>query len=241
MAGKEQARSFGEAVGAYELGRPGYAREHVAWLLDGVKGKVLDLAAGSGKLTRAVQDLGYDVVAVDPDEKMLNRVGSAATLVGTAESIPLPDASVAAVTVGQAWHWFDPDAAAAEISRVLAPGGRLGLIWNIRDTAHPFVAALAEVMGPSPAEAMIDADEVRSAPGFTDFERRRFDSVRMITPEALEALVTSRSHWLIASPATQAAVLAAVRELVAAHPHSAGRRLFEFQMYTACYRATARA
>ncbi len=239
MSGKEQATSFGSAVGAYELGRPGYAREHVAWLLDGVQGTVLDLAAGSGKLTRAVQDLGYEVLAVDPDEKMLSRVGGAETLVGTAEAIPLPDAGVAAVTVGQAWHWFDPVAASAEIGRVLAPGGRLGLIWNIRDARHPFVAALAEAMGPSPAEAMIDADEVRRAPGFTDFERKRFDSVRMITPEALEALVTSRSHWLIAPPATQAAVLAAVRELVATHPHSAGRRLFEFQMYTACYRATA--
>lgn len=239
MSGKEQATSFGAAVGAYELGRPGYAREHVAWLLEGVQGTVLDLAAGSGKLTRSVQDLGYEVVAVDPDEKMLSRVGSAKTLVGTAEAIPLPDAGVAAVTVGQAWHWFDPVAAAAEIDRVLVPGGRLGLIWNIRDARHPFVAALAEAMGPSPAETMIDGDAVQDAPGFSAFERRRFDSVRMITPEALEALVTSRSHWLIAPPATQAAVLAAVRELVATHPHSAGRRLFEFQMYTACYRAEA--
>jgi SAM-dependent methyltransferase len=226
-------------VGAYELGRPGYAAEHVAWLLEGVHGRVLDLAAGSGKLTRAVTGLGFDAVAVDPDEQMLSRIADVPTLVGTAEAIPLPDDSVAAVTVGQAWHWFDYEAAGAEIARVLAPGGRLGLVWNIRDIRNPFVAALAEVMGPSPAEAMMDADAVAGVPGFTRFERRRFESVRMITPDAVEALVTSRSHWLVASPATQAQVLADVRQLVNTHPHSAGRRMFEFSMYTSCYRADA--
>ncbi|MGV8909188.1 MAG: class I SAM-dependent methyltransferase [Propionicimonas sp.] len=239
MAGQERATSFGGAVDAYELGRPAYAAEHVAWLLDGVNGPVLDLGAGSGKLTRAVGRLGFEVLAVDPDEQMLSRVAGVRKLVGTAEAIPLPDDSVAAVTVGQAWHWFDPAAAGAEITRVLVPRGRLGLIWNIRDARQPFVAALAEVMGPSPAEAIMDADAVLPVPGFGDFERRRFESVRMITPEAVEALVTSRSHWLVASPATQAAVLADVRELVATHPHSAGRRLFEFPMCTACYRADA--
>ncbi len=143
MGGQQPATSFGAAVGAYELGRPGYAPEHVAWLLDGVQGGVLDLAAGSGKLTRAVAGLGFDVVAVDPDEKMLSRVEDVPTFAGTAEAIPLPDDSVAAVTVGQAWHWFDPMAAGAEIARVLTPGGRLGLVWNIRDVRHPFVVALA--------------------------------------------------------------------------------------------------
>jgi len=239
MAGQKPATSFGAAVGAYELGRPGYEPEHAAWLLDGVHGRVLDLAAGSGKLTRAVAGLGFDVVAVDPDEKMLSRVREIPTFVGMAEAIPLPDDSVAAVTVGQAWHWFNPSAAGIEIARVLRPGGRLGLVWNIRDARHPFVAALAEVMGPSPAEAMMDADEVVGVTGFTAFEKRRFESVRLITPEAVEALVTSRSHWLIASPAVRAQVLAGVRELVATHPHSAGRRMFEFPMYTACYRADA--
>lgn len=239
MSDPRQARSFGAAVGAYELGRPGYAAEHIAWLLDGVHGPVLDLAAGSGKLTRALRASGFDVVAVDPDEQMLSRITDVATKIGTAEDIPLEAGSVAAVTVGQAWHWFDPVAAGAEIARVLVPGGRLALVWNIRDTRHPFVAAFADAIAPSPAEVMIDADEVRSVPGFGAFERRRFESVPMITPEALEAVVASRSQWLVAPPATQAAVLAAVRELMATHPHSAGRRRFEFPMYTACYRANA--
>lgn len=237
----QQARSFGAAVGAYELGRPGYAADHVAWLLDEVQGRILDLAAGSGKLTRGVRGLGFDVVAVDPDEQMLSRITDVATKLGTAEDIPLPRASVAAVTVGQAWHWFDPEAAGAEIARVLVRRGRLALIWNIRDARHPFVAALAGAIGPSPAEEMIDRDRVQRVPGFTPFEQKRFDTVRMITPEAVEALVTSRSHWLVAPPGTQADILGAVRELVAHHPHSAGRALFEFPMYTACYRAQAEA
>lgn len=207
--------------------------------MDGVKGRILDLAAGSGKLTRALHSLGFDVVAVDPDEQMLTRITAVETMIGTAEAIPLPEASVAAVTVGQAWHWFDPAAAGAEISRVLTPGGRLSLIWNIRDARHPFVAALAEAMGASPAEVMIDRDEVQRVPGFTQFEQRRFESVPMISPQAIEALVASRSHWLVASPSTQERVLAQVRELVAVHPHSAGKAMFEFPMYTACFRAQA--
>ena len=233
------ATSFGAAVTAYELGRPGYAREHVEWLLEGATGRVLDLAAGSGKLTRSLLVLGHEVVAVDPDEKMLARIEGVETVIGTAERIPLADRSVGAVTVAQAWHWFDPVAAGAEIARVLTPGGRLALVWNIRDARHPFVAALSEAMGVSPAEAMIDADRVLEVSGFGEFERRRFESVPMINAEAIEALVASRSPWLVASPATQAKVLAAVRELVATHPHSAGRRQFEFPMYTACYRADA--
>ncbi len=238
-AGSTRATSFGAAVGAYELGRPGYAAEHVAWLLEGVDGRVLDLAAGSGKLTRSVVALGHEVVAVDPDEKMLARIVGVDTVIGTAERIPLAERSVSAVTVGQAWHWFDPVAAGAEIARVLTPGGRLALVWNIRNAGHPFMAALSECMGVSPAEAMIDADRVHEVPGFGEFERRRFESTPMINAEAVEALVASRSEWLVSSPAAQARVLAAVRELVTTHPHSAGRRLFEFPMYTACYRADA--
>lgn len=84
MTGQQPATSFGAAVGAYELGRPGYAAEHVAWLMDGVHGRVLDLAAGSGKLTRAVTGLGFDAVAVDPDEQMLTRIEDVPTFVGTA-------------------------------------------------------------------------------------------------------------------------------------------------------------
>lgn len=237
MEAADRATSFGADVAAYELGRPDYVDTHVVWLLEGVRGRVLDLAAGSGKLTRAVRRLGFEVVAVDPDAQMLSRNTGVETIVGTAETIPLPDASVAAVTVGQAWHWFDRDAAAAELARVLVPGGRLGLIWNTRDSRHPFVAALAEVMGPSPAELMVDAESVRQVPGFGPFERRQWQRVRTMTPEALLAMVTSRSYYLTAPPELRAEVIASVRRLLATHPHTVGRDEFEYPLNTTCYRA----
>lgn len=219
----ERATSFGADVAAYELGRPEYVDAHVAWLLDGVTGRILDLAAGSGKLTRALVRLGLDVTAVDPDAAMLAHNTAVATLVGTAEAIPLPDASVAAVTVGQAWHWFDPATAGPEIARVLAPGGRLGLIWNTRDSSHPFVAALGELAGASPAERMVADEAVGRAPGFGPFERRQWARTRVMTPAELEAMVASRSAYLTASASEQRTMLAALRELIATHPHSAGR------------------
>lgn len=239
MSTRERATSFGADVAAYEQGRPEYVDEHVAWLLEGVDGRVLDLAAGSGKLTRAVRRLGFAVVAVDPDAQMLARNTGVEAHLGRAEAIPLPDASVAAVTVGQAWHWVDPAAAGPELVRVLTPGGRLGLIWNTRDDRHPFVAELAAIMGASPAELMMDVEGVLQVPGFGPFECRRWERVRMMTPAELVPMVTSRSHYLLADPETQARIVADVRDLLATHPHTAGRDRFEYPLHTTGYRADA--
>lgn len=235
----QRATSFGAAVDAYEVGRPDYEPAPVTWLLDGVAGRVVDLGAGSGKLTRVVRALGFDVVAVDPDSQMLSRNTGGETVVGTADAIPLPNASAAAVTVGQAWHWFDPAAVGPELTRLLIPGGRLGLIWNTRDSRHPFVRALAAVMGASPAELMVDGDSVRQVPGFGPFERRRWERVRMMTPESLVAMVTSRSHYLVAAPDVQAEIVAGVRRLLATHPHTAGAEQFAYPLHTTAYRADA--
>lgn len=235
----ERATSFGADVGAYEQGRPEYVDEHVAWLLDGVNGRVLDLGAGSGKLTRSVVRLGFEAVAVDPDSAMLTRNTAAPGLIGRADAIPLPDASVAAVVVGQAWHWFDPTTAAAEIARVLGPGGRLGLIWNTRDSSHPFVAALADIAGASPAEQMVADEAVRQAPGFGPFERRQWSRTRVMTPAEVEAMVASRSAFLTASAAQQAQLLGGLRELISTHPHTAGRERFDYPLHTTAYRADA--
>lgn len=236
----ERATSFGTVAAAYQLGRPEYVDEHVAWLLEGVTGRVLDLAAGSGKLTRTVLRLGFDAVAVDPDERMLAEVGEAPTLAGRAESIPLPDASVSAVTVGQAWHWIDPEVAGPELVRVLVPGGRLGLIWNTRDITDPFIAELSPIIGASPAEELVDADGVGQVPGFAPFERRRWQRVRPMTPLELEAMVTSRSQYILATDDAKAAMLAGVRELLASHPHTTGRESFGYALNTTAYRAERR-
>lgn len=233
----ERATSFGTDAAAYQLGRPEYLDEHVAWLLDGVTGQVLDLAAGSGKLTRAILRRGLDAVTVDPDQRMLAEIDGAPTLAGRAEAIPLPDASVAAVTVGQAWHWIDPQLAGPELTRVLVPGGRLGLIWNTRDITDPFIAALSPIIGASPAEELVDGDGVGQVPGFAPFQRRRWQRVRTMTPVELEAMVTSRSQYILASEDVKAAMLAGVRELVATHPRTAGRESFGYALNTTAYRA----
>jgi hypothetical protein len=115
----------------------------------------------------------------------------------------------------------------------------LGLVWNTRDSRHPFVRALAEIMGPSPAELLVDADEVQRVPGFGPFERRRWERVRTMTADALMAMVTSRSHYLVAPREVQHRIRCDVRSLLANHPHTAGGVEFDYPLHTTCYRADA--
>ena len=135
-----RAASFGAVAAAYDRARPAYPREAVAWLVGDAPRRVLDLAAGTGKLTRQLAAAGHDVVAVELAEEMLAHlragVPAAEALVGTAEAIPLADASVDAVTVAQAFHWFDPPLALREIALVLRPGGALVLGLNTRDESE---------------------------------------------------------------------------------------------------------
>ena len=140
-----RARAFGAEAEAYELGRPGYPRAAIEFCIGERPQRVLDLGAGTGKLTAELLALGHEVVAVEPLEPMRARIpAEAEALDGSAESIPLEDASVDAVAVGQAFHWFDQAAALAEIVRVLRPGGSLGLLWNLLDDDVPWVAAVAD-------------------------------------------------------------------------------------------------
>jgi SAM-dependent methyltransferase len=140
----------------YERGRPGYPDAAVARIvssLDLRAGRtVLDLAAGTGKLTRLLTPSGANVIAVEPVLEMRReleqRVPGIVVLAGTAERMPLTDRYVDAVTVGQAFHWFRQDEALREIHRVLRPGGGVALVWNARDERHPVQAALSEVIDP---------------------------------------------------------------------------------------------
>jgi len=144
--------SFGGSAAAYARHRPGYAHAAVRWAIEQAPGpRVLDLGAGTGKLTASLVDAGADVVAVEPDPAMLAelRAGLPAVpaLPGSAESIPLPDGSVDAVVAGHALHWFDMGLAGAEICRVLAPGGILAGLWNVVDDRVAWVSGLARVGG----------------------------------------------------------------------------------------------
>jgi ubiquinone/menaquinone biosynthesis C-methylase UbiE len=148
------AEAFDRASDEYERGRPSYPAEAVAQLVEALRigpGRtVLDLAAGTGKLTRLLAGTGARIVAVEPAAGMRRRLEddlpTVVALAGTAEAIPLGNGTVDAVTVAQAFHWFDGEAAIAEIHRVLVPGGRLGLVWNGRDLRDPFQTRLSEIM-----------------------------------------------------------------------------------------------
>jgi SAM-dependent methyltransferase len=223
MASREEmSLSFGAAAGAYESGRPDYPREAVEWMLAPVRQhdralRAADVGAGTGKLTRTMVEAGAEVVAIDPDSVMLaalrEHVHGVPTFVGTAERMPLPDASVDAVLLGQAWHWVDPVAASAEAGRVLRAGGVLGLVWNIRDDADPWVARLTAAMHGSHAEEMLQREGPRVADPFPVLEARTWTWTRSLTRSALLDMAASRSYVITASESDRARILGAVNAL----------------------------
>jgi SAM-dependent methyltransferase len=236
---RDRSLSFGSEAAAYERGRPSYPPEAIDWLLPpGARG-VLDLGAGTGKLTTRLVERGLDVVAVDPIAEMLELLSSALpdtpALLGTAEQIPLPDNSVDAVLVAQAWHWFDPDRAVAEVARVLRPGGRLGLVWNTRDERLGWVKDLGRIIG---HENDPFSEEV-SLPGpFTDVDRRPVEWTNYLTPQALIDVVASRSYCITSPAEVRTRTLDQVRELLATHPALANSSGLALPYITVCIRAT---
>ncbi|HIZ37600.1 MAG TPA: methyltransferase domain-containing protein [Candidatus Ruania gallistercoris] len=212
------ATSFGQAADSYDQARPTYPRDAVDLVLTDHPRQVVDVGAGTGKLTSALTAPDREVTAVEPDEAMLARlrqqVPGVTALTGTAESIPLPDASADLVTFGQAWHWVDVPAASVEVGRVLRPGGVLGLLWNIRDTSTPWVAELGEVMGSSNAERLIEGeDAVRVAGPFGPLTEQVVAWSMVFDAESLVALAASRSYVITAEPADRQRILAGVRDL----------------------------
>ena len=140
---------FARAADAYERGRPRYPSDAIEWLAGFLAEPVVDLAAGTGVLTRALAARGFEVVAVEPVAEMRALIGAGATVLdGTAEAIPLDDASAGAVTVAQAFHWFDVPRALAEIAPVLRPGGVLALLFNRRRMEDEIHRRIQELLAP---------------------------------------------------------------------------------------------
>lgn len=197
-------RSFGAAAENYSVGRPGYPREVLEQCLPRGATEVLDLAAGTGPLTADLLQLGLSVTAVEPDDEMRALIPAGAhPLAGTAEDIPLPDASVDAVFVGQAWHWFDIPRAVAEVHRVLRPGGTLTPMWNLFDAADPLCEVLSEI-GPDECSTNMLGDDA-GAPfdpaGMFDRPTRIVARYALpYTRERVASLVASMSVSILASP-----------------------------------------
>jgi SAM-dependent methyltransferase len=195
------SRGFSRSPEAYERGRPGYPEAAVAVLASRLPAGagVLDLAAGTGKLTRPLLAAGLDVVAVEPVPQMRAALpASVRALNGTAEAIPLEEGAVDAVVVGQAFHWFDGDAALAEIHRVLRPEGLLALFWNRRVDDDPINRALDELLEPYRAGTPTHRwDTWRGAFErtrlFGPLEEHEFPSEQRLDAAGMEARVASIS------------------------------------------------
>jgi SAM-dependent methyltransferase len=240
---RQRSLSFGAQAAAYERGRPSYPPEAIDWLLPTDARDVLDLGAGTGKLTTRLVERGLNVIAVDPIAEMLevlsNSLPDTPALLGTAEEIPLPDNSVDAVLVAQAWHWFDPTRAVPEVARVLRPGGRLGLVWNTRDERLGWVRELGRIIGQENDPDHLSNDVTLPAP-FTGPERCYVEWTNYLTPQALIDLVASRSYCITSPAQVRSRTLDRVRELLATHPALAQSNGLAMPYVTVCVRATLR-
>ena len=209
----ELAGSFGPAAETYERGRPGYPDDVIDWLVPPGAGRVIDVGAGTGKLTRQLLDRGLEVTAVDPSEEMLTVLRRVAPRAearsGTAERIPLPDGSADLVVAAQSWHWADPEVGSREFARVLRAGGTAGLVWNFADESVEWVARLGAAFTDGGAISRATELPGLSSP-FADVER--FDTrftVRMTRSDVTD-MVSSRSYVISATDEQRSRVLAEV-------------------------------
>jgi ubiquinone/menaquinone biosynthesis C-methylase UbiE len=249
------AVGFEQAAAVYERIRPSYPPDAVAALVAhlgiGPGRRVLDLAAGTGKLTRLLVPTDAELVAVEPLAAMREQLAAVVPdielLDGTAEAIPLPDESVDAVVVAQAFHWFDAARALAEIRRVLRPGCGLAVVFNIRDQSVDWVRRFTEVTEFSAANRphhsttrAAFADEVSAAGGWGPVTLRTFRWSQTLDAEGLVDRAASQSNVASMAPERRAALLDGVRELARTHPDLADRSSIEMPYDTEvamCHRA----
>lgn len=238
---RDAARSFARVAEAYDRGRPGYPPEAAPWLVGRRAVSVLELGAGTGRLTTDLVALGHDVVATDPLPEMLRllstRLPDVRTTVASAEDLPLPDRSVDVVVSAQAFHWFDPARALPEIARVLRPGGQVALVWNDRDERIPWVRRLGRVIGN--AQQQLDPTHTLLGSGLFGFvESTTMRHWQQVDRELLRDLVRSRSNVAVMSDSERTRVLAEVDALYDEYGRGAdGMRL---PYVTRCYRAVVR-
>ncbi|GIF13579.1 class I SAM-dependent methyltransferase [Actinoplanes teichomyceticus] len=254
---RRHALSFGAAASAYAEHRPDYAQAAVRWALAPAPGsRVLDLGAGTGKLTAGLVAAGGEVSAVEPDPAMLAELRRALpqvrALSGSAEAIPLPDASVDAVLAGNALHWFDMAVAGPEIARVLVPGGILAGLWNVLDDRVDWVAGLARISGSAAigprdtpagwraATARLHLPADGTAARFGSPQQAAFGHGQRRTAVSLVAALATRAGMLVMPDQQRQAALDRIRAFLAGRPETADGE-FTLPMLTCVLRLRPRA
>jgi SAM-dependent methyltransferase len=255
------ARGFGRGAADYERGRPGYPPEVVDLIADelrlGPGRSVLDVGAGTGKLTRLLPATGARVLALEPVEGMREQLLVATPGVelveGTAEAIELPDGSLDAITCATAFHWFDGDRSLAEFHRVLVPGGGLALLWNTRDESVEWVRDLHSVLAEAVSEncdppARKKAQELlhldwRAPFNDTDFfepaTKRLIHHVHEADVDTQVARFRSASFIAVMPDETRARFSAALARFLRTHPETRGSEVigFPYVCEVYCFRA----
>jgi SAM-dependent methyltransferase len=209
----------------------------VRWMVGSTPGRILDLGAGTGRLTERLLADGHRVLAIDPALPMLSRLSGRLEIpvvAGVAEQLPVRDHVFDAVVVGQAFHWFDHQRAVPEIHRVLRPGGVVGLVWNLRDETVPWVRRLGRVVGaksstPDPVGAL-------GLHGFGPVDQRRFRLWQRLDRDGLLDLVSSFSNVSLLSADERATVLADIGTLYDSQRGDPLGLSLPYETY--CFRAT---
>jgi SAM-dependent methyltransferase len=216
----DRARSFESVAADYERHRPGYPDEAVRWGAEQLGldpgARILDIGAGTGKLTRRLVALGFDVVAVEPGAPMLDQlktaVPEAEALEAAAESIPLRDETVDAAFAGQAYHWFDRERALPELQRVIKAGGGLALLWNWWNERDPLQRELGELIGFAGHDPYRN-EELPGEPSFREVGRTVVETLEESSPDALVGYLSTASVFLTAQSDEREESLRAVHEL----------------------------
>ena len=246
------AEGFGSVADEYERARPDYPKEAVDRMAQelalGNGSRVLDLGAGTGKLTRMLVPLGARVVAVEPLAAMREHLARALPDVpltaGVAEDLPFADGSFDAVICAQAFHWFEGVRALAEIHRVLRPGGGLALLWNVKDEAVGWVGALGDILRPHqervPQETTGQWRAQFSASSFGPLQEARFPHSQPLTAPGLVERYASASYVATLPEEERRDVLGRIRRLTESHPDLSGKEDFELPYVTELHWCTRR-
>jgi ubiquinone/menaquinone biosynthesis C-methylase UbiE len=238
---RDFANSFGGVADAYDRGRPTYPREAAVWLTGEKPLSVLELGAGTGKLTEQLVALGHDVHATEPDKQMLaileRNLPEVRISRSTAEEIPAGDATYDVVVSAQAFHWFDLDKALPEIQRVLKPRGRLSLVWNQRDERIPWVKRLGALIG-TQDQLREPAESLQQSGLFGEVEESAYRFWQVVDRHSIQDLVRSRSNVATLSPERQEAKMAEV--LAFYDEYGRGMDGMQLPYNARCFRAEAR-